>query len=265
MPDKKRLFFGFEIFAPWPLKMPSGKIIDPIHRHLTVAFLGECNYAHVQQLLKNIPLPDFKVGMVGILDHLVFLPRKHPHVVSYYPQLENPEPLIQYQGKLVEFLRANQCQIEDKREFLPHISVCRSPFSEREWRKAFERLPFFMGHLNLYESLGHSTYNSLWSHKLFFPFEEYEHTADIAFKIRGENLFAIFKHALWALAFKHPSLIQYENLQNFETLDDVIRGLNQIVGEEDAKRGCPFKAISYHGELVRDSNEILEWEMIVDV
>jgi RNA 2',3'-cyclic 3'-phosphodiesterase len=37
-----------------------------------------------------------------------------------------------------------------------------------------------------------------------------------------------------------------------------------MVTASDVEVGCPFKAVSYHGEI-HESNGLLQWEMIVDV
>ena len=40
MKDQKRLFFGFEVKAPWPQGLPKGRILKEDQRHITIAFLG---------------------------------------------------------------------------------------------------------------------------------------------------------------------------------------------------------------------------------
>jgi RNA 2',3'-cyclic 3'-phosphodiesterase len=41
----KRLFFAFEVDAPWPEALPSGRILEPSCRHMTLAFLGNIPFA----------------------------------------------------------------------------------------------------------------------------------------------------------------------------------------------------------------------------
>ena len=91
-------------------------------------------------------------------------------------------------------------------------------------------------------------------------------TGDIAYLIRGENIKQISIHAQATLAFEFPYLLRLMNDDpKEETLDDVIISLNEMVRKADAKVGCPFKAVSFHGELTETSDNILQWEMIVDV
>ena len=56
---------------------------------------------------------------------------------------------------------------------------------KQEWLDHFTPLPFFVKAIHLYQSLGNLQYQSLWESPLLSPFEELEHTADIAFLIRG--------------------------------------------------------------------------------
>jgi len=38
-----------------------------------------------------------------------------------------------------------------------------------------------------------------------------------------------------------------------------------MVAQADQEIGAPFKAVSFHGNIVKKNNQLLEWEMIVDV
>ena len=97
------------------------------------------------------------------------------------------------------------------------------------------------------------------------PFEEIEHTADIAFIIRGATMRDLWLHAQLAMGFKSPSLVPYISRKGeFKTLDDVIQALNALVGKIDLEIGSPFKAVSYHATL-KTQNNYLEWTMIIDV
>ncbi len=115
------------------------------------------------------------------------------------------------------------------------------------------------------ESLGHSHYQPLWRHSFLPPFAEIEHTADIAFLIRGADFYELFLNAQLALAFKFPALLSYLSKEkDFPSLDTVIAALNEVVARADLDIGVPFKAVSYHDEMAYHSNH-LEWKMIVDV
>ncbi len=104
-----------------------------------------------------------------------------------------------------------------------------------------------------------------WSVSFLSPFDEIEHIADIAFIVRGETLLELHYHAFIALSFYDPELLKYKHkLLKTKSLDEIIINLNSLVSVVDAKQGCTFKAISYHGEI-SENNGILTWEMIIDV
>ena len=111
--------------------------------------------------------------------------------------------------------------------------------------------------------MGDLKYEPIWSYPLLKPFEEIDHTADLAFLIRGENLQQLYQNAHLALSFSHPPFIKYIKEDPLENLDSVIRTLNRSLKELDQEEGAPFKAVSYHGSIsVQDT---LLWEMIIDV
>lgn len=271
-PADKRIFFGLEACAPWPHPLPSGRLLDEQHRHATLAFLGKINWPEFDARLSQVPAPPFRLGIAGIFDKVLFLPKRHPHVACWHVELfEGKEIIETYQKQLIDWL----CSINfspahhAEEKWLPHVTLARSPFNLNRWRSDFKPLPVVFNRLNLYESLGKSQYAILHSWPFELPWKEIEHTADIAFEIRGENIRQILWHAQMALAFKFPELLNYfldVNQKNGspETLDDVIIQLNQAVAEADQGEGCRLKAISLHGDLI-EFHHLLIWEMIVDV
>ncbi len=262
----RRLFFGIEVFAPWHQKLPRGRLLDENHRHLTLAFLGEANFTKLMQALPTFPKPLFKVGLVGFFDSLLFLPERHPHVVAWYVEwLHSQNVLEQYHKEVLHWLVNLGFNPDIRDEFLPHVTICRQPFFPREWKKAFQPLPLIAKDIHLYESMGHLKYEPRWTYSLKAPFEEIEHTADIAFNIRAENLEQLYLNAQCALAFKFPQLLPYLQKMKQENLEEIIIGLNEIVAKADSEVGCPFKAISFHGELETEEDNVLLWEMIIDV
>jgi len=267
MTDVKRVFFGFEVAAPWPLEYPSGRILSESARHLTVAFLGNITDDAIVNALASIPLPSFSVGLSGVFDHCLFLPPRHPHVTAWRMNLgEDADRFVDYVTVLQNDLILKGLDLKQHAEFLPHVTICRSPFNPQQWKKAFFVLPCILKNLHLYESLGNMQYKSIWTHELFSPFEEIEHTADIGFTIYGESLKQLHKNATTALSFRFPELLNYQNNNhNFASLDDIIKDLNNSVTKADADIGCPLKAVSYHGSISSDQNAVLSWEMIIDV
>lgn len=264
--DIKRLFFGFEVLAPWLPDLPRGRILSEHCRHMTIVFLGSVSYSHLISLLSTFPKPYFKVGQAGYFDRPLFLPERHPHVVAWHMQWLNYLFDIEiYYKQCLDWLKAHSVRVDARDQFLPHVTLSRSPFSIHEWKKNFIKLPFIIKDLHLFESLGNLQYQSRWSYPLKIPFEEFEHTADIAFSIHGEKLLDIYHHAFIALAFKFPPLLDYFTPFEGADLDDLIMQLNDVVGRADIEKGCPFKAISYHGEIKQEEDQTLTWEMIVDV
>lgn len=262
-----RVFFGFEVHAPWPEKYCEGRLLEEKDRHVTVAFLGEVFKDPLMQDLKRSPILPFKVGRVGYFSDCLFLPhRRHPNVCAWEMcWVDEAKDLAQYRSIFLDWLRTNTYPVDrEKEEWLCHVTLCRKPFDAKAWKKIFKPLPFYIQNLNLYESLGHSKYQVLWSSPLMLPFEEIEHTADIAYIIRGESLNQIYTHAQTALAFRYPALLPYMKRNPITNLDDIIINLNALVSEADAAIGCPFKAISFHGSI-ENKDSIYTWEMIVDV
>lgn len=252
---KKRLFFGFEVDAPWPDSFPRGRVLTPEARHLTIIFLGDCDWDQMSDKLMHPPLPQFRVGRVGLFDKPLFLPKRKPRVASWHVKW-----LDSGADGYIDALRQHFGVQEG--DFLPHVTISRGDFDPKEWKSAFLPLPMRITALHLYESLGHSTYRSLLQHPLSPPFEEVEHTADLAYRIRGASLEEVERHAQFALAFEFPPLLPFLTPVREEM--GLVSRLNDLVRRADGEIGTPFKAVSFHGEI-EERDGILEWEMIIDV
>lgn len=266
----KRMFFGLEVAAPWPHKLPSGRLLDEQHRHLTVAFLGQTDFEKLMKSLSRFPKPPFQVAPSGKFSQCLLLPPRHPRVVAWQADWMDEgmqEVTHAYQRQFIDWLKQEGFHPDDRHaEWLPHATLARSPFNAKEWKENFEELPFIVTNLHLYESLGNLQYEPHWSWKPILPFEEIEHTADIAFLVRGENIRQLFKNAFVAMTFHCPSALAYYALPaQLQGLDDLIYALNALVAKIDSEIGIPLKAVSYHGEIVLGPSNILEWEMIIDV
>ena len=168
------------------------------------------------------------------------------------------------QKQLENWLIDNGYKPKKHPSWIPHLTCARKPFEEKTWQEHFHLLPFQLGNLVLYESLGHSKYQSLWQYQLIKPFQEVEHIADIAFEIHGISFLQLYQNALTALCFRFPLMTgKFSERKEFQTLDEVIEELNMDFARLDAEIGIPFKAVSYHGDF--EDKEIKKWKMVVDV
>ena len=258
----KRLFFAFDLTTVWPEELPQGRILEEKERHLTFIFLGSQDFEKIATLLPHLPQPNFKVGFTGRFDQPLFLSK----VVAWKFQPDRKlEQLISYRNTLMEWLHSQGITFQERKDFLPHVTIARSPFVQEEWEKQFQPLPCYMTELHLYESIGNLRYQSLWQNNLSPPLVEISHMADLAFEIRGEDLLDMFHHAETALALHFPPLLQFfSNRTEFASLDEIIFELNRVISRADQEMGSPFKAVSYHGTIVKNPN-YYSWEMIVDV
>lgn len=262
--ERKRLFFGLAVEAPWPLTYPKGRIIEESARHITLAFLGNHSFSKLEKGLPTFPKPSYKIGPVGIGDHLLFLPKYKPRVVAEHVDWITDGTSIEshHQG-LLDWLEGLDFPV-DRRPFLPHVTMARAPVDENAWEEAFSTpLPLITTGIHLYESIGHLRYLSIWHHPLLPAFEEFEHTADIAFFIHGQTYQELYSHGAVALGFKYPPFLRFLESTPFGDLDAVVKGLNRMISTCDVEIGCPFKAVSYHGKYKKEPHLI--WEMIVDV
>lgn len=265
--DEKRLFLGIRAEAPWEKEMPEGRILAEDVRHMTLAFLGNVDFERLEAILPEMPVPDFKVGLTGRFDRLLFLPKRHPRVVAYHVDWLNGDTNAEeYYQVIVDWLNQSGFPINTHEDgFLSHVTVARKPFKISEWKKYFTPLPVAFSEIHLYESLGNLTYQSLFRRDVKQPIEEIEHTADLAFRIRGESLEQLHKNAQVALAFHFPPLLDaFSNNPKLESIDDVIIDLNEVVSKVDQEIGTPLKAVSFHGDVVEEEGCYF-WEMIVDV
>ncbi len=263
--DIKRLFFGASLSAPWPQHLPEGRLIPEDSRHITLSFLAHCNYSKLLKQMPQMPLPPLSIGQTGIADRLVFLPPHTPRVAAMEVRWMSGETeFLAYQEQLSAWLTIEGYQ-KEKYPFYPHISMARRPFDPGQWAEHISAFPFYVRSVALYESLGGLQYSTLWEQPYLPPFEEMEHTADIAFHIRARTPQELHMHAQLALAFHFPGFLPFftDCLQN--TLSEIVIALNESVSRADASIGCPFKAVSFHGNIHKDSQHILHWEMIVDV
>ncbi|NGX63060.1 MAG: RNA 2',3'-cyclic phosphodiesterase [Candidatus Anoxychlamydiales bacterium] len=265
--DTKRLFFGFEIQTLWPKTFTAKKIIKEENRHITLLFLGENIIEDIEKHLQDLPSLDTNIPLAGFFDKTLFLPEKNPRLVAYRANFfDKSKEVKNFQNELFEFFKKKNFSIKQNSNFLPHVTVCRENFSIKEFKENFYFFPFYIKSFNLYESFQNSEYKTLWKKDFQKPFQEFFHTADIAFIIKGENFSSLLLNSFIALAFKEFSILNYFNeLKSVTSLDDVIINLNEIITKAEIDGlHMPFKAVSFHSDIETKQN-LLHWEMIVDV
>lgn len=257
---EKRLFLGLSCEAPWPQSYPKGRILEENGRHITLAFLGNAELPDMTQA----PPPTFTAGQAILADKLLFLPELKPRVAALHVNwLSGRDLVLKYRSAIYEWLIALGYQL-DKRPFTPHVTLARAPFDESEWERHLTPIPMITTGIHLYESIGNLRYAPIYSIPLIKPFIEIDHTADRAYIIRGANFQELYIHAATAISFEYPPLITYISDSIPNSLDEVVKQLNQLVAICDQQQGCPLKAVSYHGTLAKGENG-MEWEMVIDV
>lgn len=245
--EEKRLFFAYEVEAPWPEKYPKGRLIHQGARHCTLAFLGNVLEASLKKILVEFPVPPFKVGPVGFFDDLLMLPARHPRVIAWHVEWLEEIGLETFQQMLVDWLTAHRYTL-DRRRPLPHVTMARRPFNLNEWREDFKPLPLFVRGLHLYESSENLIYRPIWSYPLPAPIEKCEGKI----LVRAESLQQLCLHAQMAVVCEIPSLLKglKKNVE-IDSFKDILMILNQLVGDEDCVVSCVEKMEeSYCCELV---------------
>jgi len=264
--DFFRVFVAAKVQAPWP-EMPKGKAIKEENRHITICFLGELLKENKEEYL-DFPKPGFLLSPVGRFTKCVGMPKRHPRLIAFEGDFLNEQNHLEnYQKEIFKW--ANSLKIELKNEyrpFYPHTTMIRRDFDEKKWQDAFVPTPFYISNIHLYESLGNSNYKILKSYPLKSAFEEMQHTADIAYIIRGKDFDEIYINAAVALAFQFPLICVYvEKGRSCSSLLEVIAALNEHVSHADIEWGCNFKAVSFHDKIKKTEDGYYEWEMIIDV
>ncbi len=262
MQAEKNLFFGLSLLAPWSDPYPEGRVVPAESRHLTLAFLGRTPQGELLERVQAHPLPLPALAPAGVADRLLFLPEKRPRVAAVnITWLRGGEAIAALREALASYFGLSL----DLRPFLSHVTLARAPFDARAWKRGFAIHPVVVHHLHLYQSDGNLIYTPLWTQELLSPFEEIEHTGDIAYTVRGKTLQELFLHAQLALATEHLPFVDYLNTESApNTLDELVMLLDEQIARLDSVSGSPFKAVSFHGKLV-EQNGLLTWEMIVDV
>lgn len=206
---KRRVFFGFDAVAPWPDPLPAGRVLRPQDRHVTLAFMGMVEVDSLLKLMPYCPKPP-PMGAVGAYTECLFLPPKKPRGVAWkLDWWTQKDALYEYQRALTEWLiDCDYAPHSTKRGWLPHTTIARGDYSDTQWRQDFRPLPVITTHLHLFESLGHSQYDPLWSLPLQRPFTR---TANLEWQVTGKTLADVYLGAHAALCFDDTRLMPFKN------------------------------------------------------
>lgn len=169
----KRLFFAFETLAPWKKGLPNGRFVNESDRHLTILFLGNINWPGLEKILSSLPPPPIQVGLTGLFDRLLYLPPKRPNVVAFHAKWTyTPFDFNLYRLMLARWIIESGLPVQlPQNEFLPHVTVCRRPFSRAEWDNQFTPLPFYISNFHLYESYPGLKYRPVYTVPILPPFD----------------------------------------------------------------------------------------------
>jgi 2'-5' RNA ligase len=263
----KNFFFAFELETIWEDDFKDLKVIDKKNRHLTLLFLGENNFNEIKKYLDQMSNLNIQIGSVGYFEKVIFLPENNPRAAAYKANFLNDELKIKnYQKELISFFKNKEINLKKEKDFLPHVTISRDKFDKKELKNKFIKAPFYIKSFNLYESLFSSNYKSLWKKEYLAPFKEIEHTADIAFEVVGIDCNQLLLNAFTAICFKEFKMLDYINLlKKVSSIDEIIINLNEILTqmEIDGYQAF-FKAISLNQKTYKKNNLIF-WEMVIDV
>ena len=251
----KRLFFGLEPILP-SLDLPQGRLLQEKDRHHTLVFLGNKEANKVIDYLNNFFKNPLLFSPLATAQNLIFLSSVAALEIEF---ISKKDTLLSLKDKLkVAF------DMQDPHPWLPHITLCRAPMDKRHWQEMNIHIPCLFKAFHLYESLGHSTYNILWSSPINPIYKQLPHTADYAFEIYALDYAGLYLHACYAISLEFPSLFSMLQPFNCTCLDEVIDRLNDWIARVDIIKGSPIKAVSHHAKLNHHQGVII-WEMILDV
>lgn len=247
---QKNVFFGLQALLPaWVKGLPKGRIVPANSRHMLLAFLGKVSEELFASLA--IKLEDTQqIAATGIASRVIFT----PDTVALDIELITGAKMVY---TLADKLKTGE-------PFYPHVTLARTPVAIHAWKQWFFPLPLIFPKLCLYSSEGELAHRSLAEKPFWLPFEQKEHTADLAVLVRGRNFSELAFHALLSLAFQAPEMLEGAFIPQVDSLVDVIAFLNQRIFSLDRKFGLPFKAVTHSGHA-EELNGYLTWEMIVDV
>jgi 2'-5' RNA ligase len=250
-----RLFFAMRAKLPF-FEIPFGRSLVEKDRHLTLTFLGEKKKDEILSQMQKLPLPFNLLSPSARCDEILFLSNVVALNVKFFTDLACVLSIKRDLDSLFE--------IDEAQTWLPHITVARAPFDIMGYQKLKINLPALFSSFHLYESKGSLAYDPIWSFEFLEPFEIVSHTADLAFKIRGETFSDLFHSAALAICFQYPHLFKFYEKKECTNLEEVIERLNQFITLCDIEIGSQIKAVSHSSNIALE-NKIYTWEMILDL
>lgn len=251
----KSLFIGLRALLP-PLCLPKGRYLEPSDLHLTLSFLGNKDAEATLKILSSFDFKWSGFAPLGICEKILFL----GEVAAFDCAIITKQERVNQIKKELDTLFS----LTDLKSFIPHITLARKPFDQKQWEKFSQKTPAIFTHLHLYQSLGFSKYAPLFTLDFPLPFEEVHHTADYAYHVYGETFTTLYLHAIYAISYKFPSLFPFAAFKDCSDIDQVIFELNRWISTADITIGSELKAVSYHHDITFDHG-IMRWEMILDV
>ncbi len=256
--DDKRLFFGFEVHAPWPDSLPGANTLKAKHCHLTLLYLGSTSYKKIRNLIPQMPNPPFRVGPLGVSDACLCLPKRHPDIITWHVEPFGSDPITAYQKEVTDFLVNHGYEIKEKQQ-IKHITLGRSAILKKELKKSFRPTPLYFKNLHLYESLKGNRYEPIWTHDLLPPFEEVNKGS---FTLYGESFQQVFLNAQIALAFKFPALTPFlDPHYKVRNLHDGGVRLTAIINQAYREANVPIES-AFFPEEGKESKGVLTWDLI---
>lgn len=260
--ELKRLFFGYEVEAPWFSPMPKGRILAQENRHLTLAFLGEVSYEKLFQQLDEAPKFPFSVGAAGICLELIYLPKRRANALALnFKWLTQEALMLRFQQELVIWLQdKGYSAAHSTEQFLPHVTLARRPFDSLAWDETFYPIPLITTHLHLYESVGSMCYKPLWSRRVLSPIvrKDLSDDSQVVFSLKGCSYEDLWTHAWLALGFIWPEVV-FEIVEGwrFENQKDAENKLNRILKTSGSPGSVTLKGLG----LIQGG--VLSCEMLV--
>ncbi|GHA14438.1 RNA 2',3'-cyclic phosphodiesterase [Arenicella chitinivorans] len=147
--------------------------VDQENYHVTLAFLGEQEDAHLEDLAEALDNSVEESGFMGVLSHLSPFPDARPKIVA--AMLEKSDPVRRVYQQVISAIKSVDMEF-DKRKFIPHVTLGRYRHTKNSYAGAIPLNVSFETHFDevvLYESVltnSGAEYEPIYR----FPLDEFE-------------------------------------------------------------------------------------------